>query len=145
MCGRVAQGHGNKLNSSNNSMFLLQKSIEIGKYLISWCAGIRNLNEAQRASVKIYVTSSRTLVKSHKVFQKHSPQAVLEKSWSETFHIKITQKRLSWSPFLSYLTTCNFTEKEPHHSYFPMAFGKIFHVRTLVKQQTKLKFCPHMF
>ena len=34
-CGRVVQEHGDILNSSNNSMFLLQKSIEIGKCLIS--------------------------------------------------------------------------------------------------------------
>ena len=34
-CGRVVQEHGDILNSSNNSMFLLQKSIEIGKFLIS--------------------------------------------------------------------------------------------------------------
>ena len=72
------------------------------------------------------VTSSRTLVKSHKVFQKDSPEAVLEKSWSEKFHKKFTQKKLLWIPFFSYLTTYNYTEKEPHHSYFPMNFEKVF-------------------
>ena len=81
------------------------------------------------------VTSSRTLVKSHKVFQKDSPKAVLEKSWSEKFHKKFTQKRLLWSPFFSYLTTCNFTEKKPHHSYFPMTFEKIFQ-NTVLCQNT---------
>ena len=81
------------------------------------------------------VTSSRTLVKSHEVFQKGSPKAVLEKSWSEKFHIKLTQKRLLWSPFWSYITTCNFIEKEPHHSYFPMTFEKIFQ-NTVLCQNT---------
>ena len=72
------------------------------------------------------VTSSRTLVKSHNVFQKDSPEAVLEKSWSEKFHEEFTQKKLLWIRFFSYLTTYNFTEKEPHHSYFLMNFEKVF-------------------
>ena len=80
-------------------------------------------------------TYSRTPVKSQKVFQKDSPKAVLEKSWSEKFHKKFTQKRLLWSPFLSYLTTCSFTEKEPHPSYFPMTFEKIFQ-NTVLCQNT---------
>ena len=116
----------------------MQKSIEIGKSLI--LSAPRELNESRRTSVKIYLHKycdffQRTLVKSHKVFQKDSPKAVLEKSWSEKFHKKFTQKRLLWSPFFSYLTTCNFTEKEPHHSYFPMTFEKIFQ-NTVLCQNT---------
>ena len=95
------------------------------------------------------VTSARTLVKSHKVFQKDSPEDLLEKNWSEKFHKKFTQKRLLWSPFFSYLTTCNFTEREPHHIYFPMTFEKIFqntvYVRTLVKKQKELKYLSACF
>ena len=95
------------------------------------------------------LTSARTLVKSHKVFQKDSPEDLLEKSWSEKFHKKLTQKRLLWSRFFSYLTTCNFTEREPHHSYFPITFEKIFqstvYVRTLVKKQKKLKYLSACF
>ena len=90
------------------------------------------------------VTSSRTLVKSHKVFQRGSPKAVLEKSWSEKFHKKLTQKRLLWSPFWSSITTCNFIEEEPHHSYFPILlrrfFRILFYVRKLVKRQKELKY-----
>ena len=89
------------------------------------------------------VTSSRPLVKSHKGLQRDSREAVLEKSWSENFHKKFIQKKL-WSPFFSYITSYNFTEKEPHHSYFPMTFEKISQnivcVRTLVKDQKKLKY-----
>ena len=81
------------------------------------------------------VTSSKALLKSHKVFRMDSPKAVLEKSWSEKFHKKLTQKKLLWSPFFSYLTTCNFTEKEPHHSYFPMIFENIFQ-NTVLRQNT---------
>ena len=66
------------------------------------------------------VTSSRTLVKSHKVFQKDSHEADLKN------FTKIHKKKLLWIPFFSYLTTYNFTEKEPHHSYCPMNFEKVF-------------------
>ena len=45
------------------------------------------------------VTSSRTLVKSHKVFQKDSHEAVLEKSWFEKFH-KNSQKETIMNSFL---------------------------------------------
>ena len=72
------------------------------------------------------VTSSRALVKSHKVLQKDSSEAVLEKSWSENFYKKWPKRNYYWSPFFSYLTSCIFTEKEPHHSYFPLTFEKIF-------------------
>ena len=90
------------------------------------------------------VTSSRTLVKSHKVFQKDPPKAVLEKNWSGKFHEKFTQNRLLWSSFFSYLTTCNFTEKTPITVVFEWLlkrfFRILFYVRTLVKQQKELKY-----
>ena len=90
------------------------------------------------------VTSSKALLKSHKVFRMDSPKAVLEKSWSEKFHKKLTQKRLLWSPFWSSITTCNFIKEEPHHSYFPILlrrfFRILFYVRKLVKRQKELKY-----
>ena len=71
------------------------------------------------------VTSSRILVKT-----------VLEKSWSEKFHKIFTQKKLLRSPFSSYLTTRNFTEKEVIFQCFLKRFFRIlFYVRKLVKQQ----------
>ena len=105
--------------------------------------------QVSKSTCKNTVTSARALVKSHKVFQMDSPEDLLEKSWSETLHKKFTQKRLLWSPFFSYLTTCNFSEREPHHSYFPMTFEKIFqntvYVRTLVKKQKELKYLSACF
>ena len=105
--------------------------------------------QVSKSTCKNTVTSARALVKSHKVFQMDSPEDLLEKSWSETLHKKFTQKRLVWSPFFSYLTTCNFSEREPHHSYFPMTFEKIFqntvYVRTLVKKQKELKYLSACF
>ena len=78
--------------------------------------------------------------------QRDSPEAVLEKNWSEKFHKKLPQKKLLWSPFFSYVTTCSVTEKEPNHSYFPMTFEKIFrilfYIRTLVKEQKEQKNSP---
>ena len=75
------------------------------------------------------VTSSRILVKT-----------VLEKSWSEKFHKIFTQKKLLRSPFSSYLTTRNFTEKEVIFQCFLKRFFRIlFYVRKLVKQQKELK------
>ena len=49
------------------------------------------------------VTSSRTQVKSHKVFQKDSPEVVSEKSWFEKFHKKFTQR--NYHEFLSSVTS----------------------------------------
>ena len=127
-------------------MFLLRKSIEIGKSLIL-CAPREfkwSLNGKCQNLLAEILTSSRPLVKSHKGLQRDSPEAVLEKSWSENFHKKFILKKLLWSPFFSYITSYNFTEKEPHHSYFPMTFEKISQnivcVRTLVKDQKKLKY-----
>ena len=121
-------------------MFLLGKSIEIDKSLIS--SALREFEWGSKSKSKFTCKNtgtSRTLVKSHKNLQNDSTEAVIEKSWSEKFHKKITQKKLLWSPFFSYLTTCNFTEKEPHHSYFPMIFERFFRIllcgRTLVNEQ----------
>ena len=136
-CGRVVQKHGDIRNRSNNSIFNCENLLKLASV---WShPHLGNLNEAQRAKVNIYrtntVTSSRTLLKSHKVFQKDSSEAVLEKSYSEKFHKEFTQKKLLWSPFFSYLITCNFTENQPHHSYFPMTFEKTFQ-NTVLCQNT---------
>ena len=67
------------------------------------------------------VTSSRTLVKSHEVFQKVR-QSYFRKKLIWKISQKIRSKETS-SPFFSYILTC---KKQPHHSYFPMTFEKIF-------------------
>ena len=46
------------------------------------------------------VTSSRTLVKSHKVFQNDSPEAVLEKSWFENNSQRIYPEETIMNSFL---------------------------------------------
>ena len=92
-------------------------------------------NEAQWASIKIYLHEYCDFFQSTVKISWSLSKGVLEKSWSETFRKKFTQKKLLWSPLFSYLTTCNFTEKEPHHSYFPMIFEKIFQ-NTVLCQNT---------
>ena len=97
--GRITQWHGDILNRSNSSMFLLRKPFEIGKCLISsapqefeWSPKGKCQNLLAQILWRRRLTS--TLVKSDIVFQKDSPEAVLEKSWFEKLQKKFTQKKL---------------------------------------------------
>ena len=101
---------------------------------------LRILNEAQRVSVKIYL---------HKCCGFFESTGKISWSPSEGFARSCFRKKLIWkvftknspkrnyywNPFFSYLTTCNFTKKEPHHSYFLMTFEKIFQ-NTVLCQST---------
>ena len=90
------------------------------------------------------VTSSRTLLKSHKVFQKDSPKAVLQKSWSEKF-TKNSPKRddyevLSWVPSQPATSLKKNLITVILQWLLKRFFRILFYVRTLVKKQKELKY-----
>ena len=126
-------------------MFPLRKSIEIGKCLISSASGIwmKPKGQVSKFTCTNTVTSSRTQVKSHKVFQKDSPEVVSEKSWFEKFHKKFTQR--NYHEFLSSVTSqlttsLKRTPSQLSSDEFWRFFRMLFYVITLAKQQKELKY-----
>ena len=83
--------------------------------------------------------SSRKLVKSLKRLRRTERFAwnCFTKKLIWKISQKFTQKKLFWSPVFSYLKTCNSTKKEPHESYFPMTFEKIFQNSVLCQNTGK--------
>ena len=83
------------------------------------------------------VTASRALVKSHKVLQKDSFEAVLEKSWSEKFYKKFIQKKLLLKSFFQLPHNLQLHWKKTYRSYFLMTFEKIFQNAVLCQSTGK--------
>ena len=127
-------------------MFLLWKYIEIGKSLISSVPQEFQWSPKGKFTCRNTVTSSRTLVKSHKGIQKCLPEAILEKSCSEKF-TKNSPKRNYCEDFSS-VTSQAATSWEKNlvtvifQGLLARFFRILFCVRTLVKEQKKLKYLP---
>ena len=82
------------------------------------------------------VTSSRTLLKSHKGLEKAERfgRSCFRKQLIWKLSKKFSRQKLFWSPTFSCLKTCNFTKKN-HDSYFPITFEKVFQ-NTVLRQST---------
>ena len=104
---------------------------------------IKSKGQVPKFTCRNTVTSSRTLVKSHKGLQRDSPKAVLEKSCHKNFP-KYSPKRNYYavlSPVDSQPTTS--LKKNPMTVIFWWLL-KRFYFRTLVKEQKKLKYSPYV-
>ena len=96
------------------------------------------------------VASLRALVKSNEVFQKDSPQAVLEKRWSEKFYKKFTQKELLLKSFLQLPHNLQLHWKRTAPQLFSYDFWKDFSEYCFVSEhwysnRRNWSIRPHMF
>ena len=90
------------------------------------------------------VTSSRTLVKFHKVFQNDSPEAVLEKSWFENNSQKIYPEETIMNSFLQLPHNLQLHWKRTPSQFFSdefwKGFSECYFMSALAKQQKELKY-----